>query len=175
MRGGSFAVRALELKKQHAFAAKEKPANHIPTAPTAQCTACDTSTDFSVMPTLANIHANAPSTSGNCAQCHAASVVAGFAIPSANFAIVGPPSNHVPTSAACESCHVGAGSSVAATPVGNGAKFSGSRIRIHGDLKLSQDAALATRLAAAGRRTMTQQPSLAETGSLISQLLRGGD
>ncbi|MDP9043434.1 MAG: hypothetical protein M3O01_01355, partial [Pseudomonadota bacterium] len=111
-----------------AFTAKDKPANHIPTAPSAQCSACHTSSDFSVLPTLANIHANAPSPSANCAQCHAANVVAGFAIPSAGFSIVGPPANHVPTSAACETCHVGAGSSIAATPVGNGAKFSGSRM-----------------------------------------------
>jgi hypothetical protein len=108
------------------FSATDKPANHIPTATSAQCTACHTNPDFSVLPTLANIHANAPSTTSNCAQCHAASVVAGFAIPSANFTIVGPPGNHIPTSAACELCHVGAGSSVSATPVPNGAKFSGS-------------------------------------------------
>jgi hypothetical protein len=37
------------------------------------------------------------------------------------------------------------------------------------------DAALAKRLAAAGRHTMTRQPSLAETGSLISHLLFGGE
>ena len=107
------------------FSSTVVPANHIPTLSTAQCTACHTSTDYSVMPTLANIHANAPSTTTNCAQCHGSSA-ASFAIPAANFSIVGFPGNHVPTSAACESCHVGAGSSIAATPVGNGAKFSGS-------------------------------------------------
>jgi glycosyltransferase involved in cell wall biosynthesis len=37
------------------------------------------------------------------------------------------------------------------------------------------DAALATRLAAAGRQTMAQQPTLVETGRLISQLLLGGE
>ncbi len=37
------------------------------------------------------------------------------------------------------------------------------------------DAALAARLAAAGRQTMERQPSLAETGKLISHLLSGGD
>ncbi|MEI6734436.1 MAG: cytochrome c3 family protein, partial [Comamonadaceae bacterium] len=108
------------------FVGEIKPANHIPTLATAQCTACHTSTDYAVMPTLANIHANAPSTTANCAQCHAANVVAGFAIPAANFVIVGPPANHIPSSAACETCHVGAGSSVASLPVGNGAKFSNS-------------------------------------------------
>jgi len=78
------------------------------------------------MPTLANIHANAPSTTSNCAQCHAASVVAGFAIPAANFTVVGSPANHMPITTACETCHVGAGSSVTSLPVGNGAKFGNS-------------------------------------------------
>jgi hypothetical protein len=107
------------------FTALDKPANHIPTSATAQCTACHTSADFSVLPTLADIHANAPSTSSNCAQCHGTAAPS-FAIPAANFSIVGLPGNHIPTSAACELCHVGPGSSVPATPVGNGAKFSGS-------------------------------------------------
>ena len=39
--------------------------------------------------------------------------------------------------------------------------------------RIAADAALAARLAAAGRQTMEQQPSLAETGSLIGQLLFG--
>ena len=109
------------------FSSEEsRPANHIPISTSAQCNSCHTTSDFSVLPSLANIHANAPSTTGNCAQCHAANVVAGFAIPAANFVIVGPPANHLPTTAACESCHVGSGSSIASLPVGNGAKFSGS-------------------------------------------------
>jgi len=37
------------------------------------------------------------------------------------------------------------------------------------------DSSMAKRLAAAGRYTMTRQPSLAETGSLISHLLFGGE
>ena len=108
-----------------AFTGVDKPSNHIPYATSAQCTACHTSTDYSVMPTLAAIHANAPSTTSNCAQCHGTAAPS-FAIPAANFAIVGLPSNHIPTSASCEVCHVGAGSSVTSLPVGNGAKFSGS-------------------------------------------------
>jgi hypothetical protein len=108
-----------------AFSGQDKPSNHIPYSATAQCGACHTSQDYAVMPTLANIHANAPSTVSNCAQCHGAAA-ASFAIPSANFSIVGLPANHIPTSAACESCHVGAGSSITVLPVGNGAKFSGS-------------------------------------------------
>ncbi|HSB22777.1 MAG TPA: hypothetical protein VLE94_06655 [Burkholderiaceae bacterium] len=110
------------------FTAQDKPANHIPYATTAQCASCHTNPDFSVMPTLANIHANAQSTTSNCAQCHSATAAAAFAIPAANFTIVAPPSNHIPTSAACELCHVGAGSSVTSTPVPDGAKFSGSRM-----------------------------------------------
>ena len=106
-------------------AAQSKPANHIPYAASAQCSACHTSGDFAVMPTLANIHANAQSTTSNCAQCHGAAAPS-FAIPAVGFSVVGLPGNHIPTSASCETCHVGAGSSIAATPVGNGARFSGS-------------------------------------------------
>ena len=108
-----------------AFIGVEKPTNHIPYASGASCNDCHTGTDYSVMPTLAAIHANAPSTTSNCAQCHG-SAAASFAIPAANFSIVGLPSNHLPTSASCETCHVGAGSSITSLPVGNGAKFSGS-------------------------------------------------
>ncbi len=114
------------------FSANVTPINHIPFAGTALCTACHTSADYSVMPSLANIHANAPSTASNCAQCHG-SAAASFAIPAANFTIVGMPATHIPSSAACESCHVGAGSSVAVTPVPNGAKFSGS-LMSHGGI-----------------------------------------
>ena len=41
--------------------------------------------------------------------------------------------------------------------------------------RVAGDASLRARLADAGRRTMVQQPSLAETGRLISQLLIGGE
>ena len=41
--------------------------------------------------------------------------------------------------------------------------------------RIASDAALASTLAAAGRQTMAQQPSLLETGRLISQLLLGGE
>ncbi len=108
-----------------AFTGVDKPANHIPYVAAAQCSACHTNVDYGVMPALADIHANAPSTTGNCAQCHGAAA-ASFAIPAANFAIVGLPANHIPTSASCETCHVGTGSSIAVLPVANGAKFSGS-------------------------------------------------
>ena len=109
-----------------AFSGVDKPANHIPYAASAQCSACHTSTDYAVMPTLASIHANAPGTTANCAQCHSATAAAFYAIPTANFSIVGFPANHIPTSAPCELCHVAAGSSVTSLPVGNGARFSGS-------------------------------------------------
>ncbi len=110
-----------------AFSGIDKPANHIPFAASAQCNSCHTASDYAVMPTLANIHANAPSTTSNCAQCHGAAA-ASYAIPAVNFSIVGLPSNHIPTSASCEVCHVGTGSSIAALPVGDGARFSGSRM-----------------------------------------------
>jgi glycosyltransferase involved in cell wall biosynthesis len=40
---------------------------------------------------------------------------------------------------------------------------------------IAGDPSLSARLAAAGRRTMTHQPSLVETGRLISQLILGGE
>jgi len=40
--------------------------------------------------------------------------------------------------------------------------------------RIASDGELRARLARAGRRTMEQQPSLADTGRLISQLLLGG-
>jgi Cytochrome c7 and related cytochrome c len=111
------------------FSAPQKPSNHIPVSGTSSCTNChkDPSGDFSVMPALVDIHTYAPSTSTNCAQCHGSSA-ASYAIPSINFNVMGLPSNHLPTTQSCEVCHVGAGSSVAQTPVPNGAKFSGSQM-----------------------------------------------
>ncbi|MGH3055379.1 MAG: hypothetical protein ACRDL7_10425, partial [Gaiellaceae bacterium] len=108
-----------------AFVGMQMPSNHIPYSSSATCNGCHTSSDYAVIPTLTAIHANAPSTTGNCVQCHG-SAAPSFAIPAANFSIVGLPSNHIPTTASCEACHVGAGSSVATLPVVNGSKFSGS-------------------------------------------------
>jgi len=108
------------------FEAGIKPSNHIPTSATATCGNCHTGSDFSVMPTLANIHLYAPSTTANCTQCHGSTTAPTFAIPAANFSIVTTPANHIPTTASCEVCHVGAGSSIAATPVPNGATFKNS-------------------------------------------------
>jgi hypothetical protein len=115
------------------FAAPEKPANHIPVAASSTCTSChkDPSGDFSVMPSMLDIHTYAPSQTTNCAQCHGSSA-ATYAIPSINFKVVGLPSNHMPTSQSCEVCHVGAGSSVATTPVGNGAVFANSKMNHSG-------------------------------------------
>ncbi|MCX7240367.1 MAG: multiheme c-type cytochrome, partial [Burkholderiales bacterium] len=108
------------------FMAEAKPANHIPMAAAAQCSSCHVSKDFSVVPELAAIHANAPSTSTNCAQCHSAGAAANFSIPAKGFAIMAPPSDHIPFgSMACETCHVGASSSLT-LPVQNTAKFSNS-------------------------------------------------
>ena len=56
----------------------------------------------------------------NCTQCHGSTTAPTFAIPAANFSIVTTPATHIPTTASCEVCHVGAGSSITTTPVGNG-------------------------------------------------------
>ena len=108
------------------FTTAAKPTNHIPTSASATCTSCHTSLDFSVMPPIGLIHANAPSTNSNCAQCHG-SAAASYAIPSAGFSIVSTPGSHIPMgSLDCVSCHVGSNSSISATPVPDGAKFSNS-------------------------------------------------
>ena len=108
------------------FTAPSKPSNHIPVATTATCTACHTSSDYSVMPTLVNIHANAPSTSTNCAQCHSAAAAITYAMASMSPALVGVPSDHMPMGTlGCEACHVATGSNVS-VPVQNGAKFTNS-------------------------------------------------
>ncbi len=104
-----------------------KPANHIPTLATASCAACHKNASFAVMPAIADIHANAPSTTINCADCHSAANAAQFAIPSASFSIVAPSNTHMPMGGlGCESCHTGANTSITTLPVGNSAKFSGS-------------------------------------------------
>ena len=108
------------------FTGPSKPANHIPTGKTATCVSCHTNTDYSVMPTLVNIHANAPSTSTNCAQCHSAVAAQTYAMPTMSPALVGVPSDHMDMGTlGCESCHIATGSSVS-LPVGNSAKFTNS-------------------------------------------------
>jgi len=104
----------------------KKPSNHIPTAPGAACAACHDMTNFSAMPTLANIHANAPSTSANCAQCHSSTNAALYSIPGVMPVIVSPPSNHIAMGTlGCENCHVGSNSSLN-LPVQNGDNFGNS-------------------------------------------------
>lgn len=109
-----------------AFSAPVVPGNHIPVASGAACIACHKGATFSVMPALADIHANAPSTSSNCAQCHATGPARTYS--TSVMTVVSTPAGHIADvgSVGCEGCHVGAGSSIAATPVPNGAKFSGS-------------------------------------------------
>ncbi|MGI9133639.1 MAG: hypothetical protein ACR2I0_06810, partial [Rhodoferax sp.] len=108
------------------FTAPSMPSNHIPIAASASCASCHTNPDFSVFPAIVDIHKNAQSSSSNCAQCHSAAAAANYAIASVGFTIVAPPSNHIPFgSSACESCHVGANSSLS-LPVQNTAKFSNS-------------------------------------------------
>ena len=81
------------------------------------------------MPSITNIHANAPSTTNNCAQCHGAAAPS-FAIPAANFSIVGLPANHIrprPRARWGLPRRRGLGS-ITALPVVDGARFSGSRM-----------------------------------------------
>ncbi len=119
------------------FAGSVKPANHIPYVSTALCTDCHTNiSDFSVAPTLTNIHKFAPSTTSNCIQCHGASQSLALdltANPTYHITsttrdktgIAFTPT-HMPTAQSCEVCHVGAGTSVATTPVVDGASFANS-------------------------------------------------
>ena len=106
------------------FTGLKMPANHIPTAPVA-CTACHTASSFSVMPSLSAIHANIQNTSANCIQCHSVANAALYR--SANNLIKAPDAAHIPMgSLGCEACHVGANSSMATTPVADGANFANS-------------------------------------------------
>ena len=108
-----------------AFEGPKPPSNHIPVA-AVPCANCHLGPDFTVMPGIAAIHANAPTPGSNCAQCHSASAAVAFAMPHMQPALVGPPANHIPMgSQACETCHVGPGSSVQ-LPVVQGASFSGA-------------------------------------------------
>ena len=103
----------------------QKPGNHIPVATGASCTACHTSGSFSVMPSLSAIHANIQNTSANCVQCHSVANAALYR--SANNLIKAPDAGHISMgSMGCESCHVGANSSMATTPVADGANFANS-------------------------------------------------
>ena len=115
------------------FSITAKPANHIPTSASATCVSCHSqmgsTNDFSVFPAWADIHANVPTPTSNCAQCHSATNAATYAIPSVSFSIVAPDSGHLPLSGttACEDCHVGSGSSFAsASPITNGVSSFGT-------------------------------------------------
>ncbi len=114
------------------FTGPKIPLNHIPPAAVA-CESCHTTTDYSVMPTITNIHAFAPSTSSNCAQCHSATNAATYSTPTMVPPVVGPVANHIAMSGqSCEVCHVGPGSSLATTPVQEGAKFMNSLFKHNG-------------------------------------------
>jgi hypothetical protein len=124
------------------FSSVAKPSNHIPTSPTAQCQNCHTNLvgadgvyvsstlNFAQMPTLTNIHAYAPSTTSNCAQCHSTANAAAYAIPSVSFTIKSPGNmggTHIPYGAiACETCHVYSGGPLT-TPVRDGSTFAGGK------------------------------------------------
>ena len=105
------------------------PSYHIPVAPGAACNACHKTGNFADPPALADIHANAPSTTTNCQQCHSTAAAAMYSLPQVHFTLVGlPASGHIPTAAGCETCHVGGTSNIGSLPVGNGAKFANSSI-----------------------------------------------
>ena len=105
------------------FTGPKIPTNHIPTAAVA-CTTCHTDANYAVMPTLAAIHANAPSSSSNCQQCHSSAAAAAFSSANMVPALVAPPSNHIAMNGqSCEACHIATGSNVQ-LPVVDGAKFS---------------------------------------------------
>ena len=117
--------RLLAVPQQHELLRRcsVKPANHIPTAATAQCTACHTTGDFD-LPTLANIHANAPSTTSNCAQCHGAAAPT-FAIP-ARLQRRRPALQPHPDQRLLRGLPRRRGFRLPTLPVPNGARFSGS-------------------------------------------------
>ncbi|NVO08222.1 MAG: hypothetical protein HXX19_20810, partial [Rhodoferax sp.] len=98
------------------------PSGHIPVASTATCGNCHS--NFSTPPTIDAIHAYAPSQTSNCAQCHSTDNAALYTV---TRAIVTPPIDHIPMGTlSCESCHVGALSSIKATPVKTGDSFAAS-------------------------------------------------
>lgn len=110
-----------------------RPGNHIPVSATSTCQSCHNPLDFAQMPTISAIHANAPSTSANCADCHSAANAARFNVPNMVPAIVAPPANHIGTlSQSCEACHVGPNSSIASTPIVGGANFGNSAFNHNG-------------------------------------------
>ena len=71
--------------------AQTKPATHIPT--TAQCDACHRSTTSWATATFDHAAATPP-VAGRCASCHNSTTA------------LGKPTNHVPTAAQCDSCHL---------------------------------------------------------------------
>ncbi len=70
-----------------------KPVNHMPT--TAACETCHSASKFTAFSGTAMIHTSIVS---GCASCHNGQVFAGVTP-------VSKPTNHLPTSAACETCH----------------------------------------------------------------------
>ena len=107
------------------FGPVAKPTNHIPvtTAGDANCSLCHKSADYSVMPSLSDIHTNSSKTL--CSDCHTTTNAAKYPM---TPSIMVPPTNHIDQgSSGCADCHVGTGSSMtSATPVPDGALFKGS-------------------------------------------------
>ena len=92
------------------------------------------------MPSLESIHANAQSTTTGCAQCHSAANAAIYnQMVSMQPQIVAPPGTHIDMgTVGCETCHVGAGSSLT-LPVQTGARFTNSAFNHTGMVKTCAD------------------------------------
>jgi Class III cytochrome C family len=76
------------------FTGPKKPSNHIPISPLASCASCHTNADYGVMPSITAIHANAPSSNTNCADCHSASNAAKFATAKMVPPLMAPPTGN---------------------------------------------------------------------------------
>ena len=120
------------------FAGPKIPGNHIPTA-AVPCATCHVNSDYRVMPSIATIHANAPSSSSNCAQCHSSANAARYAMPSMVPPLVGPPAGHIDQgSSSCEACHVGVNSSLQ-LPVQDTSRFTNSAYDHAGKTRICSD------------------------------------
>jgi hypothetical protein len=106
-----------------AFGQPSKPSNHIPYVTGASCSSCHV--DWNQHPSITDIHAKLQSLSTKCDQCHSKDNAKFYSM--ASRPVVGPADDHVPMRGlGCESCHVGANSSVSKTPVTGTPTFKNS-------------------------------------------------
>ena len=105
------------------FAGLTPPDNHIPYDSSANCTNCHG--NFSTLPGVSAIHFYSQTVS-SCDSCHSKANAQKYNVGIKN-SIVTVPDLHISQGGlTCDGCHVGAGSSIASTPVPDGAKFSNS-------------------------------------------------